>query len=141
MSWFGCCQLNLSEVWGIVCGCTNAFVRIFSRMLGGMSIGDVLVGSRFVYPLTLPGVIGQQLNISSMSTTRIVGVVESSSSNAFGATNCLQLFGPERPTRLVVGFVAGATKCFVLLPTVLDTKGFALISRRQLLSMLALRCV
>ena len=123
-------------------GCTNAFVRIFSRMLGGMSIGDVLVGSRFVYPLTLPGVIGQRLNISSMFTTRIVGVVALSNSNAFGATNCSQLFGPERPMRLVVGFVAGATRCFGLLPTVLDTKGSALISHRRLLLLrLALRRV
>ena len=110
-------------------------------MLEGMSIGDVLVGSRFVYPLTLPGVIGQRLNISSTSTIRTVGEVELSNLNAFVATNCLQLFGPERPTRLVVGFVAGATKCFVLPPTVLDTKGFVLISHGRRLLMSALRCV
>ena len=107
---------------------------------GGMFIGDVLVGSKFVYPLTPPGVIGQRLNINSMSTIRIVGEVALSNLSAFGATDCLPLFGPERPTRLVVGFVAGATKCFVLLPTVLGTNGSVLISRRGLSWMLALRC-
>ena len=110
-------------------------------MRGGMFIGDVLVGSKFVYPLTLPGVIGQRLNISSMSTIRIVGEVALSNLSAFGATDYLPLFGPERPTRLVVGFVAGATKCFVLLPTVLGTKGSVLISRRGLSWMLVPSCV
>ena len=105
-----------------------------------MSIGDVLVGSKFVYPLMLPGVIGRRLNISSMSTISIVGEVALSNLSAFGATNCLLLFGPERPTRLVALSVAGATRCSVLLPTVLGTKGFALISRRRLLGMLARSC-
>ena len=98
------------------------------------------MGSKFVYPLMRPGVIGQRLNISSMSTIRIVGEVALSNLSAFGATNCLQLFGPERPTRLVVGSVAGATRCSVLQPTVLGTKGSALISRRRLSWMLALSC-
>ena len=43
--------------------------------------------------------------------------------------------------RQVAGFVAGATKCFALQPTVLATKSSALISRRRLLLMLALRRV
>ena len=103
-----------------------------------MFIGDVLVGSQFVYPLTLPGVIGQRLNTSSMPTIRTVGVVVLSNLSAFDATSCLPLFGPERPTKLVVGSVAGATRCSVLQPTVLGTKGFALISRRRLSWMLAL---
>ena len=105
-----------------------------------MFIGDVLVGSKFVYPLTLPGVIGQRLNISSMSTIRTVGEVALSNLSAFDATNCLPLFGPERPTKQVVGSVAGATRCSDLQPTVLGAKGFALISRRRLSWMLALSC-
>ena len=32
-----------------------------------MSVGDVLVGLGLVYPLTLPGVTGQLLNICNMS--------------------------------------------------------------------------
>ena len=45
-------------------------------------------------PLTFPGVIGPLLNTNNMSTTKIVGEVDLSSSNAFGATNCSQLFEP-----------------------------------------------
>ena len=107
---------------------------------GGKCIGDVLVGSKFDYPLTRPDVIGQRLNISSMSTIKIVEEVELSNLSAFGATNCLPLFGPERPTKQVVGSVAGATRCSVLQPTVLDTKGFALISLRRLSWTLARSC-
>ena len=73
----------------------------------------MLVGSKFVYPLTRPGGIGPRLNISSVSTIRIVGEVALSNLSAFGATNCLLLFEPGRPTRLVVGSVVGATRCSV----------------------------
>ena len=82
-----------SAVANLTCRkCGELFVHMQARRLherfcadiqpdaGGMSIGDVLVGSRFVYPLALPGVIGQRLNISRMSTARIVGVVALSSS-------------------------------------------------------------
>ena len=59
-----------SAVANITCRkCGELFVHMQARRLRR----DVLVGSRFVCPLTLPGVMGQRLNMSSMSTTRIVG--------------------------------------------------------------------